>query len=75
MRPAHSYQSPSMTPPDEPEVGDEECEIDDCPYMALLERELCQAHTQEQAEDEEADRRIERMNDYGYQYPKGFDGR
>ena len=75
MRPADSYQSPSMTPPDVPDLGDDECSVDDCPYMVILDHELCDEHLKEQAEDDRAERAIDMAQDDGYEYPQGFDGR
>jgi len=64
-----------MTPPDEPDIGDEVCQVTGCTEFEVLDTELCPEHLQERAEDEQAERQIDRMNDNGYQYPKGFDGR
>lgn len=92
MRPAHSYQSPSMTPPDEPEYeyhDDMYCEVpvggtEVCGDRAVMQDDintaLCDEHyevaMQEKAEDEQAERQIERINDNGgYEYPIGYDGR
>ncbi len=63
MKPANSYQDPSMTPPDNPDLGDDECSIDGCVYLVLLDRDLCEEHTIEQAKEDEAERQIDRAQE------------
>ena len=74
MRPADSYQSPSMTPPDEPDISDEPCDVRDCPYMAVMDYDLCVEHMKEDGEEVRAERMIDQMRDDGREYPKGYDG-
>jgi len=56
MRPANSYQDPSMTPPDQPDLGDEECSVDGCPWMEIIDTELCEEHLRERGDEDRADR-------------------
>ena len=74
MRPANSYQSPSMTPPDEPDISDVPCTVDRCQWMAIIDHELCDEHLKEQAEEDRAERAIDMAQEVGYEYPKGYDG-
>jgi len=70
----HSYQDPRLQPPDEPELGDEECDVEGCLSVALLDQELCDEHMREHAEEERAERAIEQRwaeaygNNTGEQY-------
>ena len=75
MNPADSYQSPSMTPPDEPDLGDRECAVTDCRELEVEEYELCDEHLRERADEDRAERMIDQMKYDGYEYPKGYDGR
>ena len=90
MRPANSYQSPSMTPPDEPDYeldGTRTCVIPEgnhaCGSYAVVQDhfdlDLCVEHfeeaAKEEAEEAKTERQIDRLEDDGYEYPKGYDGR
>jgi hypothetical protein len=79
MRPASSYQSPSMTPPDGYDVqvdgqGNElECSTEDCGQMAVeqghFDAALCPRHLQEEMEWDRAD-----DDKGGLEYPQFYDG-
>jgi len=57
MKPARSYQSPSMTPPDQPDLLDVDCE--ECEQPALdqdrYEGNLCPTHFGDAVEWDKAD--------------------
>jgi hypothetical protein len=63
-----------MTPPDQPDLGDEECSVDGCPWTVLLEQELCEEHDRERAEEDRAERAIDMAQDDGREYPRYYDG-
>jgi len=62
MRPANSYQDPSMTPPDQPDLGDEECDVKGCPWMVLLDEDMCEEHMRERAEEDKAERKLDAID-------------
>ena len=74
MNPANSYQSPSMTPPDEPDYGDRPCAVTGCQEQEVEEYELCEQHLKERADEDRADRMIDDMKYNHPEYPKGYDG-
>jgi hypothetical protein len=63
-----------MTPPDEPDLGDELCNVTGCMSFVVLDHEMCDEHLKEQAEEDRAERVIDMAQDDGREYPKGYDG-
>jgi len=56
-----------MTPPDEPDLGDEDCSVDGCPWVVLLDEELCPEHMEQAAEDEIAERKLDEIKEDFYE--------
>ena len=71
MRPANSYQSPSMTPPDEPDMDPEGriCSTSLCGRDAIDQDHytspLCEVHLKTELEWDRADRQTDRREEYG----------
>lgn len=74
MKPAASYQSPSMQPPELPPVGDEQCVSPRCHEYNIEGSEWCLEHEKEEAEERRAEIAIDLAQDDGREYPQFYDG-